>query len=254
MYCPGCGKEIPEGYSGASCPSCGASLASREDVQAGPAGIPWEDRHQLGFLNALVANLRLILSDPTRFFSDLPKRENLGAAFQYLLLLTWVGGLGGLVWGQVFQSSQMAMLKSFGFNVPEQVWSPGMRVFFIVGFAIVIPIAVLIGTFIWTGIVHVFLWILGGAKEGYEATLRVYAYSRGSTALFEWIPFCGTIVAIIWSLVLQIIGLSRVHEIGGGKAALAILLPLALCCVIVAALVAAFFGAIMALVGQSGGA
>ena len=253
MYCPGCGKEIPEGYSGPICPSCGASIVPRQaiEIEPGPAGIPWEDRNRLGFLNALLATLRLCLSDPTRFFSDLPKRENLGSAIQYLLLLTWLGGLGGLLWSLVFKQSQLAVLRSLGMNAPDGSWAPGMEVLFTVVIAVIIPILVLITTFIWTGIVHVFLWILGGAKEGYEATLRVYAYSRGSTALFEWIPFCGGLVALIWSLILQIIGLSRVHEISGGKAALAVLLPLALCCAIVVALVAAFFGAIMALLGQS---
>jgi len=252
MYCPGCGKEIPEGYSGPTCPSCGAAVALQQAAQ--PAGIPWEDRSRLGFFPALVSTMRLCLADPTQFFSDLPKRENLGSAIQYLLLLAWLGGLGGIVWSLVFRQSQMAVLKSLGFNPPEQSWPAAMRVLFTLVFAVVIPIIVLISTFIWTGIVHVTLWILGGAKEGYEATLRVYAYARGSTALFEWIPICGGLVAAIWSLILQIIGLSRVHGIGGGKAALAVLLPLALCCLIFAALIAAFFGAIMALIGQSASA
>ncbi|MCI0410639.1 MAG: YIP1 family protein [Acidobacteria bacterium] len=254
MYCPGCGKEIPEGYSGPNCPSCGASFVQRQAIETGPAGIPWEDRSRLGFLNALLATLRLCLSDPTRFFSDLPKRENLGSAIQYLLLLTWLGALGGILWSWVLKPFQLAFLKSLGMNAPEQSWAGGMEGLITVVVAVMIPILVLITTFIWTGIVHVFLWILGGAKEGYEATLRVYAYSRGSTALFEWIPVCGGLVAFIWSLILQIIGLSRVHEIGGGKAALAVLLPLALCCVIIAAIVLAFLGAIMALLGISASA
>jgi len=251
MYCPGCGRETPAEYSGPICPSCGATLPHPEGARSGPAGIPWEDRGRLGFFQALLSTMRLCLADPTRFFSDLPKRENLGSAMQYLLLLTWVGGIGGLLWSQVFQPSQMALLRSLGINVPEQAWPAGARGLFTVGIAVLIPIGVLISTFIWTGIVHVFLWMLGGAKEGFEATLRVYAYSRGSTALFEWIPFCGGLVAFIWSLVLQIIGLSRVHEIGGGKAALAVLLPLALCCVLAAAILFAFLGAIMALLGLS---
>jgi len=148
----------------------------------------------------------------------------------------------------------MALLRSLGINVPEQAWPAGARGLFTVGIAVLIPIGVLISTFIWTGIVHVFLWMLGGAKEGFEATLRVYAYSRGSTALLEWIPVCGGLVALIWSLILQIIGLARVHEIGGGKAALAVLLPLALCCVLIAAILFAFLGAIMALLGLSASA
>jgi len=254
MYCPGCGKEIPEGIGDVrACPFCGATLGFRPAPEPRPSGIPWEDRAGLGFFGALVATLRMCLTDPTRFYSDLPKRQHLGAALQYLILLTWVGGLGGLFWSLLLRRSQMEMLKSFGFNLPEQAFSVGARVLFTLVFALVIPILVVISTFIWTAVVHVLLWILGGAKEGYEATLRVYAYARGSTALFEWIPFCGGLVALVWGLVLQIIGLARVHGISGAKAALAVLIPLAACCLIVVALVAAFFTAIMAMLGHSGG-
>ena len=253
MYCPGCGKEIPQGLGDANnCPFCGAMLAAARAPEHRPAGIPWEDRGRLGFFASLGATLKQCLSDPTRFFSDLPKREHLGSSLQYLLLLTWVGGLGGLFWNLVFRKSQMEMLKALGLNVPEQAFGAGARLFFALVFALIIPILVLISTFIWTGVVHVLLWILGGAKEGYEATLRAYCYARGSTAIFEWVPFCGGLVALVWGLVLQIIGLSRMHDISGAKAALAVLIPLALCCLVVVALVAAFFTAIMALLGQSG--
>ena len=252
MYCPGCGKEVPEGFSGATCLSCGATLHV-EGTATGPrpAGIPWEKRGEMGFLPALIATLRGFLGDPSRSFSDLPKRENLGSAFQYLLLLTWVGALGALLWGLLLQDSQLALLKSLRLPIPLESWSPGRSVLIAVVYTIVIPILVLVWTFIWTGIVHLVLWILGGAKEGFEATLRVYAYSRGSTALFELVPFCGGLVSAVWSLVLQIIGLSRVHEISGGKAALAVLLPLAFCCILLVAIIVAFAGAIMAFVGQA---
>ena len=106
MYCPGCGRETPAEYSGPICPSCGATLPHPEGARSGPAGIPWEDRSRLGFFEALLSTLRLCLADPTRFFSDLPKRENLGSAIQYLLLLTWVGGIGGIVWGNVPRSAR----------------------------------------------------------------------------------------------------------------------------------------------------
>ena len=115
-----------------------------------------------------------------------------------------------------------------------------------------LAIFILIFAFICSAILHVILWILDGAKEGFEATVRVYAYAAGSTAVFQIIPICGGLVAVIWSLVLQIIGLSRAHGISPGKAALAVLLPLALCCVLVAVLATLFASVILAALKGAG--
>ena len=44
------------------------------------------------------------------------------------------------------------------------------------------------------------------------------------------IPVCGGIVAAVWALVVNCIGLARAHETTTGKAVFAILLPLIVCC------------------------
>jgi hypothetical protein len=44
------------------------------------------------------------------------------------------------------------------------------------------------------------------------------------------IPFCGGWIAMVWNIVVEIIGLARSHEIDTGKAALAVLLPIMVCC------------------------
>jgi len=44
------------------------------------------------------------------------------------------------------------------------------------------------------------------------------------------IPFCGGMIAGVWNIVLEIIGLARAHETDTGKAVLAVLLPIIVCC------------------------
>jgi len=83
--------------------------------------------------------------------------------------------------------------------------------------------------FIWTGIVHLLLMLFGGANRGYEATFRTMSYANGSVAIFYLFPICGAYVAIVWSLVVQIIGLREIHETSGGKAAAAVLVPIGFC-------------------------
>src|SRR5262249_22946885 len=112
MYCPGCGKELPEGYAQSTCPFCGATFRQQELPGSRPAGIPWENRSALGFLPALLANLRLCLFEPAKFFSDMPKRENLGSALFYVAFLGWIGGLGGLIWERMLEGPRNQLLQN----------------------------------------------------------------------------------------------------------------------------------------------
>ena len=94
------------------------------------------------------------------------------------------------------------------------------------------------------------LLLLNGARRGFETTMRVAAYAHGSAAMFNLVPLCGGIIGSIWALVIVIIGIARAHEIPTGKAAAAVLIPIAVCCVLVlvfyAAIAALIFGAVMA--------
>jgi len=45
------------------------------------------------------------------------------------------------------------------------------------------------------------------------------------------VPFCGGLVASVYNIVLNCMGIARAHEIDTGKAVMAVLLPLVVCCV-----------------------
>ena len=97
---------------------------------------------------------------------------------------------------------------------------------------ILAPISIVFVLFIGAGLNHISLMILGGAKYGYEATFRVLAYTMGATNLLlviPCIPWITALIAGIANLVCIIIGLSRMQEISGWKAAGAIFLPFLVC-------------------------
>ena len=89
-----------------------------------------------------------------------------------------------------------------------------------VGGLIFVPIALAI----WSGILHLCLYLVGGAREGYEATFRVVSYSS-VTGIFNAIP-CVGILASLWGLVLTVIGLRETHKTTTGKAVAALAIPL----------------------------
>jgi hypothetical protein len=97
-------------------------------------------------------------------------------------------------------------------------------------FIVLLPLFVVIVLFIGSGIVHLCLMIVGGANQSFETTFRVLAFSQGSTGPLQMIPVCGGVIAGVWALVCNCIGLARAHETDTGRAVLAVLLPVIVCC------------------------
>jgi hypothetical protein len=95
---------------------------------------------------------------------------------------------------------------------------------------ILAPLFVVIGMFIGSAILHVCLMIVGGARQSFETTFRVMCFVEGSVSPLLVVPFCGGLIAGIWKIVLYCIGLARAHETDTGRAVIAVLLPVIICC------------------------
>jgi hypothetical protein len=93
------------------------------------------------------------------------------------------------------------------------------------------PIFTLIKMFLVAGVLHVVLLMFQAGGRGFGATLTVVAYSQG-VFLVAAVPQCGGLIAMIWQLVILIVGLAAVHRTTTGKSAAAVLLPgvLCICC------------------------
>jgi hypothetical protein len=111
------------------------------------------------------------------------------------------------------------------------------------------PIFAAIGLFIGAGILHLLVMlIVGSGNSGYEATFRVGAYAA-VTSLVSWIPFIGWI-ASLYGIYLAIVGVREVHATTTGKAALVVLIPVAvlflIAIILIAIVGAVIFGALNA--------
>jgi hypothetical protein len=80
---------------------------------------------------------------------------------------------------------------------------------------------------------------LAGGRRGIMQTTAAIIYAATPGQLFSWIPLIG-FIAVIWTLVLAVIGIRELQEISTGKAivviAIAVIIPL-----VIIILAAAYF-------------
>jgi hypothetical protein len=213
-------------------------------------GCPWEERQRLGLVNALVETTRQVLSQPVSFFRAMPTSGGVGKPLLYAVILGWLGLVASSFYGAVFRSILGQGFSPLG-ERPElgpiltlmESWT---------GFALQVvfgAIFVVLGLFLAAGVFHVMLLVLGGALRDFEASFRAVSYSQAPSVLLL-IPFCGQLIAGVWTLVLYVIGLAEAHTIGYGKAAAAVLLPVVLLCCCCAGIAFFFASAIAGLVGH----
>lgn len=248
MFCPECGKEVTEDQL--FCQHCGTKLreqetegapkekASEETVIAASEEnkrTAWEDRETRGFFRGLFRTMSDVLFRPTEFFKNMPVTGGLTDPLLYALIVGMTGFMFSYLW-QILTRDAMEnvmpgmygqhLLQGFGLTVT----------------AFLSPFFVIIGLFVSAGILHLCLLMVKGANSGFEASFRVASYSQ-SANVFLIIPFCGGLLAIVWSIVLFIIGVREAHRTTSGKAAFAVFFPAIVCCGLMAFAVALFLGA-----------
>jgi hypothetical protein len=213
--------------------------------------VPWEERDRLGFGNALVETTKRVLAHPVPLFRALSRPSGIGSPLLYAVIVGWIGAAASGLYSALFQSLVGSSMAGFGEN-PELAAALGLAQSWggFLAQVIFAPVFLTIGLFIAAGIFHVMLLILGGAERDFESTFSVVGYAQ-APAVLGIVPFCGSFVAAIWSLVLYIVGLSEAHGIGRGKAAAAVLLPLALVCCCCGLLIGLFASSLAALVTQA---
>ena len=202
-------------------PQTGASATS--EAAASRSGLPWDHRQERGFFNAFVETLVMVLTKPGEAFTIMKREGGLGEPLIYAL----IGGcLGGIV--SVLFSLGLHSVGFFADRHDTFAAMTGMGVS--AGFIVLVPLFIVIGLFIGSAIVHVCLMIVGGANQSFETTFRVIAFSQGSTGPLQMVPVCGGLIAGVWALICNCIGLARAHETDTGRAVLAVFLPLIVCC------------------------
>jgi hypothetical protein len=230
-------SEVIDELAPETAPEAGSTVPALPSTD----GVPWERRSEIGFFPGLFETIRAVLLEPSKAFSGMPITGGLGAPLFFFVLVGSVGGLAGFVYQAVLNSinpsstpQDEAMMALFGSTAV------------IGGSIMVMPILLAAVAFITSALIHLALMIIGGANRPFEATFRVVSYSGGATAVLQLLPICGAFAATIWNFIVMVIGISTVHKIGTGRAAVAVLLPTLVCCGLILA-------AVFALIAAAGG-
>ena len=197
---------------------------STSETVAARSGLPWEHRQERGFANAFIETLAMVLTKPDLAFRTMKTEGGLAEPLIYALIGGCVGGIVSLLLSLGLQSMGLFAGQRDTFAALAGIGVGSIALI------VLVPVFIVIGLFIGAAIVHLCLMIVGGANKSFETTLRVLAFSQGSTGPLQIIPVCGGLIAGVWALVVNCIGLARAHETTTGRAVLAVFLPLVVCC------------------------
>jgi hypothetical protein len=223
ITCPQCGFEQPETNK---CIKCGILISKYSQYQEMARSYegkireisseqkysPWESEE--GFVGAFFKTTQETLFSPTRFFKKVATGEGYWAPLIYGMISGIIGFGGGILWQWFFFSEWFPIQKFSGLSY---------NLYVII--TIALPIMVAFSLLIESGVTHLCLMIVGGNKKGFQATFRVVSYSFCGY-LFGILPFIGSPIGGIYTLILTILGVREGHSISTGKAALAVLLPI----------------------------
>ena len=157
------------------------------------------------------------LISPVETFQKV-ENEDLGPVLKYYVILVVIFSiLNAIIMGTMLS----AMTSMIPIKMPLMGAAGGglAAVTMFIGYLILL----IVGLFIGAAIIHIFVILLGG-KKGYAQTTKALAYGMTPQLLLGWIPFIG-IIAGIWALIVEILGIRELQEMSTGKAVLAVILP-----------------------------
>ncbi len=237
QFCPYCGAEFAAGVSGSVVSGSESPALAAEKMSAGRIeGIPWENRGKFGFFEALFETWKLSCFSPSAFYRRMAVSGGVWRPLAYGLIFAFIGFVFQMaytvIFDQLFDLSDWWTSPYGDLDYGLQSLGDNLQSISNLASIIVFPFLATAGFFIWSGLVHLVLIIFGWRTKDYEASFRVIAYSEGPSA-FEVVPIIGGVVAIIWQIVLAIVGFRETHGLTTAKATIAVILPAAsfcLCC------------------------
>ncbi len=241
IICPKCRyskqlaeDRIPPGVRWATCPHCGERFDFTRDLdragtkRRGRIPPPWERRPELGLRKGIFQTAKEVAFSPRAFFRHTAAEGGVREPLAFGILFGSIGLMLELFWHFLTGEGSLSSIQL------RFIGDYGTSLVFLAT-AILCPLAATIMICLTSLVVHLLLTVIGGARNGFEATFRAVSYSQ-ATQFWALIPYVGGLIASLWLVVVQIIGIREIHEISYTRVFIAFLVPVAL---IVAVLMAA---------------
>lgn len=190
-----------------------------------------------------IEKVKGFLMEPSKTF-DASKEETLSEAMKYYISIVAIySAILALLFA--FASTLFgSMMGGFG-----AMFGAGAGIAGAIAIFVIFLILLIIGAFINGAILHIGVYIVGG-KRGITQTIKALMYGSTPGLLLGWIPIIG-FLALIWSLVLEVLGIRQLHELTTGKAIVAVIIPIVII-VILAMVLAAVIASFISGMGQFG--
>jgi hypothetical protein len=204
-------------------------------------GIPWEQKGG-SIIGKWWATLKACNNETRPFFAAAAQNEKGDALFFAMIS----GGVSGAAIGLLYMAIFGALSLGFALGMPtggkgsSPAMSGAMAAGFSLGIGIVYAIFITIASaagalmrpFIWGGLHHLLLMMLGGVGERrtFMNTVRVAAYAEGASMPWIWIPIAGPFLAMFYGIKDLVVGYDETHKCGIGRAFAVLAAPFVCCC------------------------
>ncbi|HET8540533.1 MAG TPA: YIP1 family protein [Anaeromyxobacter sp.] len=190
---------------------------------------PFAERATRGFLPSFLETWKLVATQPQDFFRRV-RIDQTRTAILFGVLASLVGTVVNALYSFLFAQQVRDVLS----NLPGEAryvdqlgeLSTGRGT---IAQILLTPILTVVLMYVGAAILHVLLMLFRGARRPFDATLTVVAYANGLNLLLV-VPGCGGLIALVWALVVLVIGLGESQRCGSGKAAAAVFAPVILLC------------------------
>jgi hypothetical protein len=220
-----------------TCPKCGAQTIVEDPAAVNPYAAPaafepempafaadepgeptpWERRREIGSWNGFKHTVAAVFGAPAQIFGRMLPDTDDGALLYFALVSILPEMLAvATSWLRFDPETAEQVTKLFPPGFPEGVKAVFRFYGSPAGLGAALVALVLWRLFVlvaWAGSTHFFLRLLVPQSRGWTATYKTFVYSA-TPGLINIVPFCGGFVAFVWSCVVGVIGLSRIHRAG----------------------------------------
>ena len=165
----------------------------------------------------------MVLLEPVRFFRNMDRADSLWNPIIFVVVCELVSFLFAYLVAPL--DPFLGQGESFG-DLFAGLGDRGLASVVVLVLAVLLlaPLFMILSLYIGAAIYQILVGIfIGGGNVGFDATLRVYAYTS-AVALLSWIPIVGY-AASLYGFFLMFLGIKEVHGTTTGRASGVILVP-----------------------------